>query len=102
MIIGIDASRANKIQKTGVEWYAYFVVEHLKKILPSEAQVVLYSDVPLQGRLGVLPPNWSSKVLHWPPKRLWTQVRLSYEMLVHTPDVLFIPAHVFPCFSLIC
>lgn len=116
MIIGIDASRANHEQKTGVEWYAFFVIQELKKILtagnqsfsgeiedPSqppligeEIHVVLYSDEPLKGELAQLPPNWSSKVLRWPPKRLWTQIRLSYEMLVHPPDVLFIPAHVFP------
>ncbi len=96
MTIGIDASRANHIQKTGVEWYAYFVIQNLKKILPAEVEVVLYSEVPLQGELAILPPNWSSKVLRWPPKRLWTQFRMSYEMLVHAPDVLFIPAHVFP------
>lgn len=129
MIIGIDASRANHEQKTGVEWYAFFVIQELKKIFnqptsppmrgsergsgnksssvysadPSEPpligeeiHVVLYSDEPLKGELAILPSNWSSKVLHWPPKRLWTQLRMSYEMLVHPPDVLFIPAHVFP------
>ncbi len=96
MTIGIDASRANNTQKTGVEWYAFFLIEELKKIMPSDVKVILYSEKPLEGELAKLPVNWSSKVLHWPPKRLWTQVRLSYEMLVHPPDVLFIPAHVFP------
>jgi len=96
MIIGIDASRANHEQKTGVEWYAFFVIQELKKILPADVHVVLYSEVPLQGELGKLPQNWSSKVLRWLPKRLWTQLRLSLEMLLHAPDVLFIPAHVFP------
>lgn len=105
MIIGIDASRANHAQKTGVEWYAFFVIQELKKKLtdPSqpplvgeEIRVLLYSDVPLQGDLAILPENWSSRVLRWPPRRLWTQVRLSLEMFFHPPDVLFIPAHVFP------
>lgn len=96
MIIGIDASRANHLQKTGVEWYAYFVIQELKKILPAEVEVVLYSDTSLQGDLADLPQNWSSKVLSWPPKRLWTQLRMSFEMLFHAPDILFIPAHVFP------
>lgn len=96
MTIGIDASRANHTQKTGVEWYAYFVIEELKKILPAEVQVILYSDVPLHGDLAKLPQNWSAKVLSWPPKRLWTQLRMSFEMLFHAPDILFIPAHVFP------
>jgi glycosyltransferase involved in cell wall biosynthesis len=56
----------------------------------------LYSEKPLVGELAILPPNWSSKVLSWPPKRFWTQIRLSYEMLVSPPDILFIPVHVFP------
>jgi len=56
----------------------------------------LYSQEPLVGELGNLPENWESKVLSWPPKRLWTQVRLSIEMLLHAPDVLFVPAHVVP------
>lgn len=96
MIIGIDASRANHEQKTGVEWYAFFLIQELKKNIPSDIQVVLYSDEPLKGEIAELPTNWSSKVLSWPPKRFWTQIRMSYEMLVHPPDVLFVPAHVFP------
>lgn len=103
MIIGIDASRANHEQKTGVEWYAYFLIEEMKKnvFLQSQiqqhgVQVVLYSDQPLHGDLAKLPNGWTSKVLRWPPKRLWTQLRLSSEMLLHRPDVLFIPAHVPP------
>jgi glycosyltransferase involved in cell wall biosynthesis len=31
-----------------------------------------------------------------PFPRLWTHVRLSAEMLLHPPDVLFVPAHVLP------
>lgn len=96
MVIGIDASRANNTQKTGVEWYAFFLIEELKKIVPKTVNVILYSEKPLEGELAVLPANWSSKVLRWPPRRFWTQIRMSYEMLFHAPDVLFVPAHVFP------
>lgn len=96
MTIGIDASRANNAQKTGVEWYAFFLIEELKKIVPTDVNVVLYSEKPLEGELAKLPANWSSKVLRWPPGRFWTQIRMSYEMLFHAPDVLFVPAHVFP------
>lgn len=96
MKIGIDASRANNIQKTGVEWYAFFLIQELKKIVPGDVEVVLYSEKALEGDIAVLPKNWSSKVLNWPPRRFWTQIRMSYEMLFHAPDILFIPAHVFP------
>lgn len=118
MIIGIDASRANHKEKTGVEWYAFHVIEEMKKSranssepIVRQVKVILYSDRPLEGELARLPENWESRVLRWPPRlrpptesgdragqawRLWTQARLSWEMLTNPPDVLFIPAHVFP------
>ena len=96
MRIGIDASRANRAKKTGVEWYAWHIIQGLKEHLPASVEVVLYTDEPLSGPLAELPEQWSEKVLGWPPKRLWTQVRMSIEMLMNPPDVLFIPAHVFP------
>jgi glycosyltransferase involved in cell wall biosynthesis len=96
MIIGIDASRANRPKPTGVESYAFHVIQEWKKKQIDDVRFVLYSDVPLQGLLADLPEGWTSKVLRWPPRRLWTQVRLSFEMLLHPPDVLFVPAHVVP------
>lgn len=96
MLIGIDASRANKKEKTGVEWYAWHIMEGLKQVIPEEHRVVLYSDESLTGALALLPKNWESRVLAWAPKRFWTQMRLSWEMLRRPPDVLFVPAHVFP------
>ncbi|HYE59560.1 MAG TPA: glycosyltransferase family 1 protein [Candidatus Kapabacteria bacterium] len=96
MTLGIDASRANHAQKTGVEWYAYHVIQALKQQIPDTVRVILYSDTPFTGPLALLPSHWEAKVLSWPPKRLWTQVRLSYELFAHPVDVLFIPAHVFP------
>lgn len=96
MKIGIDASRANAQQKTGVEAYAFHLIQALKKSIPADVRVILYSREPLVGELAELPENWESKVLRWPPKKFWTQIRLSVEMALHAPDVLFIPAHVFP------
>jgi len=96
MVIGIDASRANKTQRTGTEWYSYHVICGLKKLIPPEHQVILYSKEPLQGDLADLPPHWRSRVLAWPPKLLWTQLRLTWEMIWHTPDFLYISAHTTP------
>ncbi|MFA5076533.1 MAG: glycosyltransferase family 1 protein [Patescibacteria group bacterium] len=96
MKLGIDASRANRDQKTGVEWYAYHIIQKFKKIIPPEVEVVLYSQEKLTGKLADLPPNWRSKVLNWPPQILWTHLRLSWEILLHPVDLLFIPAHVIP------
>lgn len=96
MVIGIDASRANAQQRTGTEWYSFHVIQELKKLVPAEHKVVLYTKEPLQPDLEVLPSNWESRVLKWRPGFLWTQLRLSFEMLVHKPDLLYIPAHTIP------
>ncbi|MFH2062719.1 MAG: glycosyltransferase family 1 protein [bacterium] len=95
-VLGIDASRANCERRTGIEWYAYHVIQGLKPIVPPDVRVILYSREPLRDGLEELPLNWSSRVLGWPPRRLWTQLRLSWEMLVRPPDLLYVPAHVLP------
>ncbi|MFA5318715.1 MAG: glycosyltransferase family 1 protein [Patescibacteria group bacterium] len=98
MTIGIDASRAAKKNKTGVEWYAFNVIKQIVKTGQNNVQFVLY----FQGK----PNEWlrelekkenvEIKQLRWPFKFLWTQGRLSLEMLLHAPDVLFIPASAMP------
>lgn len=98
MIIGIDASRANKQIKTGTEWYSYNLILELAK-LDNKNQYNLYSPNKLTGKLSELPPNFKKKVLAWPPKYLWTMLRLSYEMKKNPPDVLFVPAHIIPLVS---
>ena len=100
MIIGIDASRANRKQKTGIEWYSYHLIQELKKIslVPGD-KFILYTPFKLHGPLAEMPVNWEEKVLKWPPKYLWTQIRLAWEMLFHPPDLLFVPAHCLPLFS---
>jgi len=95
MIIGIDASRANKPQKTGTEWYSYHLIRTLAEI-DKENQYKLYLNKSVEEGLKNLGSNFKEKVLKWPPVRLWTQFRLSFEMLRQSPDVLFIPAHVLP------
>ncbi len=125
MIIGIDASRANKKHKSGTEWYAYYLIRWLAKI-DKENSYILYSDKPLEGGLLDLGSfqyfegcscnneikfdkrgyqiikspynNFKGKVLKWPFPYFWTQGRLSWEMLWHSPDILFIPSHTLPFF----
>lgn len=90
--IAIDGSRAFIKNRTGIEEYAYKVIEDLRGELTTE-KVLLYirrgQEVDLE-----LPQNWKIKKLWFP--RLWTQVRLSLSMLVRRPDVLFVPAHTVP------
>lgn len=98
MIIGIEASHANKPQRTGVENYCWHIIRELKKQIPSSVRVILYSNAPLAGELGVLPANWEAKILKWPLKKLWSQFRLSAGLLFHPPDVYFAPGQLIPFF----
>jgi glycosyltransferase involved in cell wall biosynthesis len=120
MVIGIDASRANRKYKTGTEWYSFYLIKKLAQI-DADNQYILYTDQPLTADLldltndnvmtakdkentnQILPQkiksphnNFKVKVLSWPFNFLWTQVRLSMEMLFHGPNILFIPAHALP------
>lgn len=119
MLIGIDASRANRKFKGGTEWYSYYLIRELAKI-DSKNQYILYSDKPLSGGLVDLTGetnrtdyktkidkggwqkitsrhnNFEAKILNWPFTYFWTQIRLSWEMFFYPPDVLFIPAHTLP------
>ncbi len=100
MIIGIDASRANRPHKSGTEWYSYYAIRALAK-LDNKNQYILYSDTPLVGGLADLVKssphkNVKEKVLKWPWKFFWTQGRLSLEMIFNAPDILFVPAHALP------
>lgn len=97
MIIGIDASRANKKIKTGVEWYSWHIIQSLKKLTANDGNTwVLYTREPLLDLLSDLPENWYEVRAGWPPQKLWTQVRMSWEMWRRPADVLFVPGHVLP------
>ena len=94
MLIAIDAITLNLSQKTGVEWYAYYLIKQLIKI-PSKNKFILYSSSKLNLDL---PANWENKVLSWPCQYFWSQLRLSLEMIREKPDVLFVPVRALPFF----
>ncbi len=96
MVIGIEAAHANQAERTGVEEYCFQIIEALKKAIPSDVKVVLYSNAPLREELATLPSNWGVKVLRWPLSKLWTQLRLSWHFLFHKPDVFFSPGQILP------
>ncbi len=123
MIIGIDASRANKQHKTGPEWYAYYLIRNFA-LIDSKNEYILYTNRPLEDGLLDLDEdykknsgskkvetvydkegyqilnsphnNFKAKILTWPCKYFWTLGGLSIEMFLRKPDVLFIPSHVLP------
>jgi len=98
MLIGLDASRANRQKKTGTEWYSFYLIKELAR-LDRHNHYRLYLDKApskeLQEAVGAA-PNFDFRVLPWPLTSFWTLGRLSLEMLFHSPDVLFVPAHGLP------
>ncbi|MSP11705.1 MAG: glycosyltransferase family 1 protein [Chloroflexi bacterium] len=96
MLIGIDASRALKAQRTGTERYALelirrLIVEapqhHFRLYLPHQPPARLFAG---DGQI----ENCTLRVL--PAPRLWTHTRLAAELSFAPPDVFFEPAHVLP------
>jgi len=80
MVIGINAVAAFIKPRTGVEEYTYQLIKHLAMLEGAQKhRFILYSNKNLK---------WSLP--------MWTQVRLSAEMIFNKPDVLFIPVHVLP------
>ena len=93
MLIGIDASRAAYAQRTGTENYSLFLIRALLEQDEQNSYRLYFSQPPAQD-LFTLRPNAQMRVMPFP--RLWTHLRLSWEMLTAPPDVLFVPAHVLP------
>jgi len=96
MHIGVDASRATVPRRTGTEGYSLNLIRALIA-LGGEDHFTLYArDRPSPGLFPDSP--WvTSRVIPFP--RLWTHVRLSWEMARRPPDVLFVPAHSLPLYA---
>lgn len=95
-ILGIDASQANQLRKTGVSQVAYALIQELKQLIPDSVRVRLYSPTPLREELASLPSHWSSRVLAWPFGKFWPQLRLGWEMRLHPPDLFLALTHLLP------
>jgi glycosyltransferase involved in cell wall biosynthesis len=93
MLIGIDASRAVLPRRTGTERYALEIVKALT-VTDSDDRYMLYFNSP--PRPGLLPRSDRVRWRVIPSRRFWTIGRLSAEMMVRPPDVLFVPAHSLP------
>ncbi len=103
MLIGIDASRALRTQRTGTENYSWQLIRHLLALgaahrfrlyCPQQPPAGLF-DLPGQpGDAGADANRPDVRTIPWP--RLWTHVRLSVEVTQRPPDVLFVPSHVLP------
>jgi glycosyltransferase involved in cell wall biosynthesis len=114
LLIGIDASRTTAAQRTGTEHYARRLIEELLVQGAGHSFRLYHRDAPQAAHLPSLSPRVQprridkggvaaaapalveERVIPFP--RLWTHVRLAWELLARLPrpDVLFVPAHVLP------
>lgn len=93
MLIGIDASRVTAAERTGTENYSLYLIRALLR-LGQQHNFRLYFREPPPAAL--FPPNAHVEWRVIPFPRLWTHLRLAWELLYHPVDVLFVPAHVLP------
>ncbi len=93
MLIGIDASRAVTGQRTGTENYSLYLIRALLREDSRHHYRLYTNETPPEG---LLPPDDRVEWRIMPFPRLWTHLRLSAEMALRPPDLLFVPAHVLP------
>ena len=93
MLIGIDASRATSSAPTGTETYSRELIRALLA-LDCQNRYRLYTRDQVARDFFSSSPNVEIRAMPFP--RLWTHLRLSFEMLTRPPDVLLVPAHVLP------
>lgn len=93
MLIGIDASRAVSAAPTGTETYSRQLISALLEA-DSPHRYRLYTRSVPPTTLFPSTENYDVRVIPFP--RLWTHLRLAFEMIAHPPDALFVPAHVLP------
>ena len=94
-LFGIDASRAALARRTGTEGYAYYLIRELIPLAKARGHTLrLYFNQEPPLDLFHDAANVEKVVIPFP--RLWTHLRLAWELRERTPDVFFTPAHVVP------
>ncbi|OQY46460.1 MAG: hypothetical protein B6242_07695 [Anaerolineaceae bacterium 4572_78] len=96
MIIGIDGSRAALAYHTGTETYSYQLILAMSRLATPDLRLRIYTHQIPQPTVWVQSPFVETRVIPFP--RLWTHIRLAYEITINPPDVLFVPAHVLPLY----
>jgi glycosyltransferase involved in cell wall biosynthesis len=95
MLIGVDASRIARARRTGTEAYSLHLIRALVEI-GSSHRFRLYSPAPLPADALNVESDTGNEVRVIPFPRLWTHLRLAWEISRHAPDVMLVPAHVMP------
>ena len=94
-LFGIDASRASRARRTGTEAYARHLIGELIPLSQLRGhRLRLYFNQPPPFEL--FPAAEHVEIANIPLARLWTHLRLGWELQRRPPDVFFTPAHVIP------
>jgi glycosyltransferase involved in cell wall biosynthesis len=93
MLIGIDASRAVAAERTGTENYSFYLIHALLQAGAAHRFRLYFNQAPGEG-LFPRDERVEWRVLPFP--RLWTHLRLAWELERYPPEVLFVPSHVLP------
>lgn len=93
-LVGLDASRALSTAPTGTEAYSTHLIRALLPHLKAYRVRLYCRQAPPPKIQQAFEGIAELRVIPFP--RLWTHLRLSWEMLTHPPDLLFVPAHVLP------
>ena len=102
MLIGVDASRATSVQRTGTEFYSARLIEALVALDTDHHYRLYLNGAPKKpgffrnNRL-YDSPHVELRTIRLP--RLWTHIRLALEVAIRPPDVLFVPSHVVPLWT---
>jgi len=95
-IIGIDASRAARSQRTGTETYSLELIKAMARQIPAGWRLRLYTPHPPQHSDWPNAADVETRIIPWP--RLWTHLRLALELRQQPPTLLFVPAHELPVY----
>jgi glycosyltransferase involved in cell wall biosynthesis len=96
MRIGIDASRAARTDHTGTETYSWHLIRALLEARGAD-QTILYSPSDLPSAMWTdhaASSHCEVRIIPFP--RLWTHLRLNWELRRDPPQLLFVPSHVMP------
>jgi glycosyltransferase involved in cell wall biosynthesis len=91
--LAIDASRVTAARVTGTERYAREMIAALLPLAVRHRVTLYFRDIP---PAGLFPdyPHVTQRVI--PFARVWTHVRLAWQVLRDRPDLLWVPAHALP------
>lgn len=101
MIIGIDASRTTVARRTGTEAYSLELTRALLDLQTDHQWRLYFRDEPppdLFEKPAFLKKAGFYETRLITPRKLWTHIGLSRELMRTPPQRLFVPAHVLPAY----